>query len=241
MQALHKDIGDLVTASTSAAHAVPYRIVGQVVLPTLGYPQALADGALMTGAGLNRIFDPNARGSRYLLARYAPGADRRAVDRRLATISNTDGAEPVVLPVEIGRVRDVGWMLKTLIAFLAAIALVAVGHAIITSVRRRQLDLATLKTLGFRRGQVRRSVAWQATILGAIGAVAGVPLGVVTGRLAWRIVADSLGVSYTTTTTTPLLAIALIVVAALVAVNLLALLPARSAARIRTAEALRAQ
>ena len=43
------------------------------------------------------------------------------------------------------------------------LAVAALGHTLVSSIRRRRRDLATLKTLGFTRGQVSATVAWQAT------------------------------------------------------------------------------
>ena len=57
-------------------------------------------------------------------------------------------------------------------------------------VRRRRRDFAVLKTLGFDRGQVRATVAWQATTLAALGVALGVPLGIVIGDAVWRLIAD---------------------------------------------------
>ena len=118
-------------------------------------------------------------------------------------------------------------------------ALVAVGFALVTAVRRRRRDLAVLKTLGFDRRQVRVTVAWHATTVAAIGLLVGIPLGMAVGRFVWRAVADELGVS--AEPTWPVLAIALLVPAAVLAVNLVAAVPARRAARTRPAVVLRSE
>ena len=118
-------------------------------------------------------------------------------------------------------------------------AFVAVGHALVTSVRRHRRDLALLKTLGFRRRQVRATVAWSATTLAVVGLLVGIPAGVWLGRLAWRAVADGLGVP--AVVTVPALALLLTIPAALLFVNVVGLVPARAAARTRPAVALRAE
>jgi ABC-type lipoprotein release transport system permease subunit len=147
----------------------------------------------------------------------------------------------VVLAVMAGFVGAVVLALVAgaLGALVAVVALVAVGFALVTAVRRRRRDLAVLKTLGFDRRQVRSTVAWHATTVAGIGLVVGIPLGLVTGRLAWRMVADELGVG--TDPTRPALAILFVVPVALVAVNLVAALPARRAARTRPAVVLRSE
>jgi ABC-type lipoprotein release transport system permease subunit len=114
-----------------------------------------------------------------------------------------------------------------------------VGHALVTSVRRHRRDLAVLKTLGFDRHQIRATIAWQATTLGTIGLIVGIPAGMIIGSLVWRQVANGLGIS--TAPAIPALALLLIVPCALAAVNLTAFLPARAAARTRPAVALRTE
>jgi hypothetical protein len=235
MHALRVDLGDTIEGRTPQGGTVNYRIVGQVVLPTIGYPQPLADGALMTGRGLAQIFDPNSRASRYLLARFALGTSHTI------TLKRAHGTQDAALPTEIEHIRNVDWVLLTLALVLGSLALVAIGHALVTAVRRRRHDLAMLKTLGFVRRQTRRSVAWQATILAAIGLLFGIPLGIILGRNAWRITADGLGVSYPATTTIPWLALTLGVPIVLTLVNVLALPSARTASRTNTARALRAE
>jgi ABC-type antimicrobial peptide transport system permease subunit len=126
-----------------------------------------------------------------------------------------------------------------LAVFVAVIALVAVGLALVSSLRRRRRELAVLKTLGFSRRQVRSTVAWQATTVAAVGLVVGIPLGLLVGSYVWHRVADELGVS--TGRTWPWLAIGLLAVGALLAVNLIAAFPARRAARTRPAVVLRSE
>ena len=55
-----------------------YKIVGQVALPTIGDPQPLADGALMTDAGIAAIVQAGANETHYLLVALAPGREPRA-------------------------------------------------------------------------------------------------------------------------------------------------------------------
>ncbi|MFI5047422.1 MAG: FtsX-like permease family protein [Acidimicrobiia bacterium] len=238
LEALGKRIGDTVQGHgpNGTTH---YRIVGQVVFPKLGDPQALADGAAFTGAGLSRVFDSNNSYNRFLLGRVAPGSDRAAVERRIAALPGLGKPAGSTVPVEVDRLRRIGWLPAILAALLASLALVAVGHALVTGVRRRRHDLALLKTLGFNRSQVRATVAWQATTLATIGLVIGIPAGLIVGRTVWGLVADGLGV--TTTVAIPTLALFLVTLGAVVLVNLVAYLPARSAAGTRPAVALRTE
>ena len=84
------------------------------------------------------------------------------------------------------------WVLT---AFLSLLATLALTHTLVTVARRRTAFLAVLKAIGFTRGQVARTVVWQATFLTVVGLAVAAPLGVVVGRQAWRLVADGLGVA----------------------------------------------
>jgi putative ABC transport system permease protein len=124
-------------------------------------------------------------------------------------------------------------------AGLGAVALLTIGHLLITSVRRRQRDFAILRVLGFTSGQVRRTLGWQAVTLAGLALVLGVPAGIVCGRLGWLIFAHQLGI-------TPVLAVPsaeLSVMAAgwLAAAVVIAALPAEAAVRSRPAQVLRSE
>jgi hypothetical protein len=252
LRAIHKGIGDTVRIQGGTKPPRDYRVVGRAVFPRLtnGDVQPLADGAAFTGAGLTQILDTT-NANRFVVGRFAPRVDRAAVVRRIDTIpafhpapanqtfANDSGVGLPAPPPEIVRVRRIDWFPPTLALLLALLAFVAVGHALVTSVRRHRRDLALLKTLGFRRRQVRATVAWSATTLAVVGLVVGIPVGVWLGRLAWRTVADGLGVS--AVVTVPTLALLLTIPAALLFVNVVGLVPARAAARTRPALALRTE
>jgi len=125
-------------------------------------------------------------------------------------------------------------------ALLLALAGAAtLTHTLVTSIRRRRRDLAILKTLGFVRRQVTAAIAWQSTTVAILALLVGIPVGIATGRLAWTVFADSLGV-----VPAPVVAVGgtLLLVPAVVLVgNLIAALPARSAGRTRPAIVLRTE
>jgi ABC-type antimicrobial peptide transport system permease subunit len=60
-------------------------------------------------------------------------------------------------------------------------------------VRRRRRDLAVLRALGFTGRQVRATVSWMAVTVVVAALIAGIPLGVVGGRLAWLALSSQLG------------------------------------------------
>ena len=237
LRALGKHIGDTVRLSSAKA-TLDYQVVGRVVLPPIGFGQPLADGAVLTGAGNAPLFDLN-NFYRYFVGRYAPGADRGATNRAIAANPRLAPATTPTVPAEVDHLRQIGWIPRTLAALLGGLALLAVGHALFTSVRRRRQELALLKTLGFTRGQMRATIAWQAATIAAVGIVIGIPTGLVVGDTIWRAVATALGIS--TITTVPALALLIMIPTALALVGLVAFFPARAAARARPAIALRSE
>jgi ABC-type lipoprotein release transport system permease subunit len=126
-----------------------------------------------------------------------------------------------------------------LAAILAVMAAATLTHTLITSIRRRRHDLAMLKTLGLAPAQIRRVVAWQATTLGGVALLFGLPLGLAAGRWAWTLFADQLGVA--PQPVAPALALLLAIPATIILANLIATAPAWAAGRTRPALVLRAE
>jgi hypothetical protein len=236
LDGIGKGIGDSVRAR-GLDRTVEYRIVGQIVLPTVGAPQALADGAMVTAAGFAPLQESGENETHHLAVRAAPDTDPATILQRVRGIDQVQNVRRTTLPVEITRLRQIDAIPAALAALLGILALVAVTHAVVSTIRRRRGELALLKVLGFTRGQVRATIAWQTTVLGAIGLLVGVPLGVVVGRGAWQLVAEGLGV--TPSPIHPAVWLLVTVPVALVIVNLVAVLPARTAARTLPSVALR--
>ena len=202
----------------------------------------------MTNAGISAIAKAGENETHYVLVRLAPGADRAPLDHRLAELhrlavaggdTNNGTATRPTTPVEISRLQQIHWFPATLAALLAALALLAIGHALVTSVRRRRRELALFKTIGFNRRQLSATVAWQATTLAVVGCIIGIPVGLLVGNAVWHTIADGLGIS--PASTIPTLAVIGTAVGALVLANLIAFFPARTAARTPAAVALRAE
>ena len=126
------------------------------------------------------------------------------------------------VPVEIDRVRRIDGLPIVLAAFVAVVALVAVGFALVITVRRRRRDLAILKTLGFDRRQVRDRRLARDHGRGR-RADPRYPLGARGRSVPGARVADELGVG--TVPTWPLAAILVSIPAVLLAVNLIATVP----------------
>jgi FtsX-like permease family len=233
---LGKRVGDPVRVGASGGSAT-YRIVGRAVFPAVAGPVALADGAAVTSDGFKPLYDAGGNETQALVARTTPGANRTALERKIGDLGPVRNVGTTTVAVEVSRLEQIDRIPLALAVLLGILALIAVTHAIVATVRRRRDELALLKVLGFSRSQVRATVGWQATLLGGAGVVVGIPLGLVVGRWSWQLVADGLGVR--TEISNPALWLLVAVVATLAVVNLIALLPARAAARTRPAAALR--
>ena len=248
MDRLDVSIGDAVTARSPDGEERQLEIVGQAVFPGLGtYPGGdrteLGAGVLASVETLDELGE--GFGFPYVVFDVREGVDAGAAGPEI--IEGLPGADAVDLVVEdepqrpgdIDGLAQATWVPALLAGVLALMAVVALGHALVTSVRRRRRELAVSKALGFSRRQLAWTVSWQATVMTAAAVVAGLPAGVIVGRWAWIATAEALGIP--AEPATPLLAVLLVVPAALLLANLLAWLPARRAARTPAAEVLRSE
>lgn len=240
--ALHARVGDKVTLTGDRA-AVPLTVSGIGFVP-VGPHNDYAEGGWVSGAGYDRLF----RGFQYHVALVAlrDGVDPHAAATALTNDVVTAippatgfGFDFAYQPTQLAQIRQVRVLPVALGAFLAVLAIGAVGHGLATAVRRRSHDLAVLRALGMTRRQCRWIVIVQAMVLALVGLVFGVPLGVALGRLVWRAVADSTPVQYVSPIAT--WALLLIAPATLLTASLLATWPARRAAKLRIAKILRTE
>jgi ABC-type lipoprotein release transport system permease subunit len=236
LEATGHSIGDQVVVT--GRHDRKYDVVGSTVLPGLGEAQPLAGGALFTVRGLERVARTEDIDN-YVVVRLDPDADQRALFHRLAATHAHLDPISASLPAEIARLRQIDTLPAILAGLTVLIALIAIGYTLIVSVRRRRRDLAILRTVGFTRAQVRAAVAWQATTLAVLGVLLGLIVGAVVGDQIWHAVADDIGVS--PSIAVPALGLVLLVPITILVANLIAAMPARSAARTPPAVVLRAE
>jgi predicted lysophospholipase L1 biosynthesis ABC-type transport system permease subunit len=144
--------------------------------------------------------------------------------------------EPPTTITSFGQTNLLPAIVATVMLVLAVAAL---AHALVSSVRRRRRDFAILETLGCERRQLSAAVGATATTFACVACLVGVPLGLLGGRWAWAGIADALGVP--SEPTVSITVIAAIVVGMLLAANLIALVPAAIARRTRPAVALRVE
>jgi ABC-type lipoprotein release transport system permease subunit len=140
---------------------------------------------------------------------------------------------------DVRNLTRVRWLPNTLAAVLATLGLATLGHSLFAAVRRRSRDLALLKTLGFDRAQVARTVRWQAATSVVVATVIGLPVGVAAGRWVWRLVGERVGV--VPEPVTPWLLVLALAPALLTLAVVVSAVPARIAASTSPARVLRAE
>jgi hypothetical protein len=258
LRQLGKQVGDKITAGTGQT-AQRLTITGTVTLPSFGLILAdhvsLGRGAMLpdsTLLAIQGITAGNAKQAAFpaypsaVAIDMAPGtsADARPLVRRItaADPAQSPGGMYALSPERGAAILNTTPMASQPLALaiaLAGAAVLALALAVLASVRQRRRQLAVLKTLGLRRGQLRAIIAWQASIILVIAALAGVPLGLAAGRWAWASFAASVGA--VPVIVVPVTALIFGFVALLAAGNLLAVGPASVAARTPPAVALRAE
>jgi len=251
---LHKRLGQTVTFDNGVSKPTNLLIVGTATMPALGQNDGMGVGALAASSdfpvALLNIQGASIPGPNAILVRTRTGVPASATYRSLVTINAEVNANPNsaglgggvitnLRPIQIVNFHSMGTTPTIFAGGLAAGALVSLALTVSASVRRRRRDLALLKALGLTRRQLAAAVSWQATVAAVLGAVVGIPLGIVAGRELWVLFAHS--IYAVPRPTVPALTMVLVGFGALVFANLVAALPGRSAARTPVALVLRAE
>ena len=260
LRTLHRRLGQTVQVVVQALNGstgttnsqLTMRIVGVAVFPLfalvgmpstdLGTGAAVSAPLLSAQSSLSPGFGCNEHVTchNFFLIRYKPGTDLNAAATRLTRAVTAAGCVPLTCGVygdqrpgdivSYAAVRDTPLVLAAGLALLAAAML---AHMLITGVRRRRRDLAVLKTLGLTRSQLLKVVSWQASALTAVALLAGLPLGMLAGRLSWELFAGTTGVTGQAMIPVPLVLLA--VPATLLLANLAATGPGWTAAHTSAA------
>ena len=239
-----------VTAPDGAARSARFRVVGLVSFPSDFGTGGLGTGAALTTAGYFAAQCPPspaqpkcrhaamARPPEVVLVHAAPGPAGNAALARHIRQYPGNASRPTVPTalVNFGESANFPLLLGGVVTLCGAATL---AHLLAVSVWRRRRDSGLLKALGFVRRQVAAVVFWQAATVAVAGIVVGVPLGLVAGRVVWRVFALDAGV-----VAVPVLPGWLIVTLAtgvLVAALAIAIVPAAAAARSRAGQVLRTE
>lgn len=237
-RALHLHVGSVVHAG-DGAHRVTLRVSGKGLLPESPH-SSFDQGLWVRPDTMRRMYGPpGADGvDEAFVVKARSGTSHAALQRAMTRHGFTD-VETATQPQDVLFLKNVRTLPIALAVFLIALSIAALGHALVTAVRRRRHDLAILKAIGFRPRQSALSIASLATTVGIVGLVLGIPLGIACGRLVWHWVAARTPLVYVA----PFAAAAVVVLvpSVLLVANALAAWPARRAARLRPAEVLRTE
>jgi hypothetical protein len=221
MRDWHLAIGQRVQVSTGGP-TQSMIITGRVLLTpsVVNDSVPLGQAAVVTNAAI-RALQAQAPVNVFLV-RFGQNIDRpAAIERLRADFPGT--VLGAVRPPDIENLRRVDHLPGLLAGLFALIALLTVGNTLVTSVRRRRRELAVLRAMGFVRRQVAATVAWQATMVAVVAIVVGVPVGAVAGRATWTLVTERLGLPANAIVPGSLLLV--VALGALVAANLIAVVP----------------
>ena len=200
-----------------------FRVTGIVVVPGVEGLDGVGEDAVVTLGGLRRLV-PEATPSMAAVA-VRPGAVAPAA-RRYA-IGPVD--RPAVITT-LTRIRSIPYLLA---AILGALALMTVVHAMVTSVRNRRRDVAILRSFGADGPWITRAVHWQATTFALVTMVLGAPLGLVAGRIVFKLFVDNVGA--VSDASYPFVVLGVVLTAFVVVTNLVAAVPAWRARRLSPA------
>lgn len=227
-------LGDIVTVSDASGEPVALEVVGQILVPTSENDDP-ADGATMTYEGLAQLKAPDS-GYPDLYVDAARGVDPEVLAADLSDeVVFVTGA---VTPPVVSNLELIDGTPRALAAYLGALAVAASAHGLLSSLRSRREEIAVLRSLGFVRRQVRATVHSHASVYAVAGLLVGLPLGIAAGRVVWRLLADELGFASAPAGTAVVL---LLVPSALVAMAIIAGVPAHRAGKVRPASILRAE
>jgi ABC-type lipoprotein release transport system permease subunit len=252
MRAAGARLGDTVRVTISdpagAPHAASFRAIGRASLNAGA--GGLGNGAVMTTSAFVGLQCPPGPGqsacqravkqglATVVLVRAAPGAaGDAALARYIARYRDltTLPAKPTVL-VNFGESVNFPLLFGVALSLFGAATMV---HLLLVSVARRRRETVLLKSLGFVRRQVAAAVCWQASTVALIGIVVGAPIGIAAGRVLWRVFATNFGV--VPVPVAPLLTLTALAAGVLAVANVLAAVPALTAARSRPGQLPRAE
>jgi predicted lysophospholipase L1 biosynthesis ABC-type transport system permease subunit len=237
-------IGDRVTVArqsnqTDGAEAV---VVGIALFPDDG------DGSFSDAVGYfgeafaQHAIAPDLFEASQLVVRVPPGHDVEELARSLDEQypgSASSGENLPVRPGEVATLADIHSLPGWLAAFVATLGVASLCNVLLTTVRRRRVQLATLRSLGLTSQQIVSCMVCQAATITALGLLIGLPLGILAGRTSWFVVANPIGVA--TDSSRSIVAVFAVALAALLCAALVALGPGWRATRLRPAQALRVE
>ncbi len=220
---LDTSVGSRVTVLTRSGRRVPLDVVGIGSGPDNTNDQ-FANGAVVAVDDLSQIAltDP----FRGAAIQFRSGVDEDAAS---AVVARDVELSRPTRPADLENLAQLGRLPALLVVVLVLLVLAVLFHVLVTLVRRRRREFDTLRAIGLRPAQLRRTVLTTSLVFVAVAVAIGAPLGFVVGRFAWRVTQDALYME--SAVASPVLLLIAVVAVALAAAVLVAALPAWSVAR----------
>jgi len=117
-------------------------------------------------------------------------------------------------PAEVESIIGLRNYPRVLAGFTALLGVAALQNVLVTTLRRRRRELATLRTLGLTPSQTSRCIIWQSLSLTGVALAVGIPVGAYAGARIWA--ASTRGTGIATDPNFPGLAIAAVSLVAVV-------------------------
>ena len=242
---LDRDVGDTVIVTTPDGPR-QLSVVGRVSSYAIdsGGP---GDAVLLDPAGLDNVASSDGFAVPGTMSLAIGASESTSAEHLVAALTPLVEADIVELtaysypqqPDRIANTSSVGRVAWALAAFVGMLAIVGAAHGIHTTMRRRRSDLAVLRALGFRPTDVRLSSAWHGVCIAAVAIVAGIPLGIVAGRLAFHALTDDLGLEGGFVV--PPVSVTVVALSTIVAMQVLTGVRGMRAGRVSPAEVLRSE
>ncbi len=172
--------------------------------------------------------------------RLHEGADASAVATMLEKRFLANGLQAFDLREELDKAAEANTMINTLLQGFMALGLVvgiaALGVISARSVVERRQQIGVLRAIGFQKGMVQASFLLESSFIALLGIGIGLALGIaVSGQVMDSLAQEIEGLTYDP----PWLSILVVTLVAYAASLLTTYIPARQAAAVRPAEALR--
>ncbi|MDJ0791570.1 MAG: FtsX-like permease family protein [Acidimicrobiia bacterium] len=217
---------------------VLFEATGPAVLTLEGIVDgSFADGYTLSREGFVRAFESEADAQ--VLVQLAEGVTieegRSAVETVTADVPTIQVQTLDEFQSDISdQINQLLGLFTGLLALTVLIALIGVTNTMTLAVYERTREIGLLRAVGLDRGQTRRMILTEASIIASFGATLGVILGV---GFAWAIL-NALRDEGFTTFVIPIISVIFWVAATALAAVVFALWPARRAARLNVLEAI---
>ncbi|MDQ1494188.1 MAG: putative transport system permease protein, partial [Actinomycetota bacterium] len=141
-------------------------------------------------------------------------------------------------PGDVENLNGLRSFAPLLAGFTALLGVAALANVLVTTLRRRRVELAVLRSIGLTPRQTGRCVMWQSFTVALSALVVGAPIGVLAGARVWSAVAGGIGVATNASHPSTLL---LVPIGAVVLATIVTAPIASRVAHIRPGDALRAR